>query len=196
MAGLYDRHATAVFNHCLQRLGSRADAEDITAEVFIVALQSGSGVVPHPAAGLRPWLLAVANNLLRRHVRRRAVAARVDLRLRAEARDVPDIAEHVVDASADLHYLHIVHAILLELPIADRELIQLCVLQGISPSAVAEVTGSRPGTVRSRLSRALRRARQALARYESNPPQPADSNRPLMASAGPATNQPIFEGGY
>ncbi len=195
MAGLYDRHAAAVYNHCFQRLGSRADAEDITAEVFIVALQSGAKVTPHPAAGLRPWLLAVANNLLRRHVRRRAVAARVDLRLRTELRDVPDIAELVVDASADLHYLHILHAILRDLPVADRELIQLCVIQGISPGVVAEVTGSRPGTVRSRLSRALHRARRALDRYERTPPEPADRNPALMAAAGPANFHPVFERG-
>ena len=196
MAQLYDRHATAVYNHCFQRLGSRADAEDITAEVFIVALQSGSQVTPHPEAGLRPWLLAVSNNLLRRHVRRRAIAARADLRMRAEVRDLPDIAELVVDASTDLHYLHILHAILLDLPVADRELIQLCILQGIPPNAVAEVTGSRPGTVRSRLSRALHRARRALDRYESAPPQSTDRNPPLMAAAGPAPSHPIFERGY
>ena len=195
MAQLYDRHATAVYNHCFQRLGSRHDAEDITAEVFIVALQSGSGVTPHPKAGLRPWLLAVANNLLRRHVRTQAVAARGERRLRAELRDVADIAELVVDASADLYYLHVVHAILQDLPVADRELIQLCVLQGIAPGAVADVTGSRPGTVRSRLSRALQRARRALERYESNPPSPVDRNPPLMATAGPSADHPVFERG-
>ena len=54
LAQLYDRHATAIFNHCYQRLVSRADAEDITAEVFIVALKSGARLHVDPDAGLRP----------------------------------------------------------------------------------------------------------------------------------------------
>jgi RNA polymerase sigma-70 factor (ECF subfamily) len=174
LAALYDRHATAIYNHCYQRLGSRADAEDITAEVFIVALRTGQGVSPHPDAGLRPWLLAVANNLLRRHARGRAVAGRAYRRLRLEREELPDIADSVADTSADTYYLAILGRVLSALPVADRELIQLCVLQGIAPSVVAEITGTRPATVRSRLSRALARARRAVEQDEKSLPARSD----------------------
>ena len=180
LAVLYDRHSTAIYNHCYQRLGIKADAEDLTAEVFIVALRTGHQVQPHPEAGLRPWLLAVANNLLRRHARARAVAGRAYRRLRLEREELPDIAESVAETSADAYYLAILRNVLSALPVSDRELIQLCVLQGIAPGVVADITGIRPATVRSRLSRALARARRAVeqdekslaGRSDSHPPSP------------------------
>jgi RNA polymerase sigma-70 factor (ECF subfamily) len=183
---LYDRHATAVYNHCYQRLARRADAEDLTAEVFIVALRTGQHAHLDPDAGLRPWLLTVANNLLRRHARALAVAGRAHRRLRLEREELPDIAESVADASADAYYLAILRKVLSALPVKDRELIQLCVLQGIAPSVVAEVTGARAATVRSRLSRALTRARRALEKHERSladrPPPSSPSAFPLRTT--------------
>jgi RNA polymerase sigma factor (sigma-70 family) len=193
LAELYDRHATAIYNHCYQRLASRADAEDVTAEVFIVALRTGEQVYPHPQAGLRPWLLAVANNLLRRHSRARAVVGRAYRRLRLERDELPDIAELVAERSADTYYLTILIDVLSALPVADQELIQLCVLQGISPGAVAEITGSRPATVRSRLSRALSRARRELARHEKFRSGPGNRSRPDAALTA-TTTRPHLEG--
>ncbi len=195
VAQLYDRHATAIFNHCFQRLVSRADAEDITAEVFIVALSSGAELRLDPDAGLRPWLLAVANNLLRRQARSRAAAGRASRRLQAELGDVPDIADRVVDESMNLYYLRIIRGILSELPVADRDLIQLCLVQGIPPGVVAELTGARPGTVRSRLSRALARARRALDRHENAPPRGSFPDSAMVATAVPTPTLFEFERG-
>ena len=181
LAELYDRHATAIYNHCTQRLASRADAEDITAEVFITALRTGQPVTPHPDAGLRPWLLAVANNLLRRHARSRAVARRAHHRLRLDRDELPDIADLVTEASADAYHLAILRDVLSGLPVGDRELIQWCVLQDIAPGVVAQITGSRPATVRSRLSRALARARRALQEYEKSRPATTQLHPPPPA---------------
>ncbi len=194
LAELYDRHATSIFNHCLQRLASRADAEDITTEVFIVALKSEAQLHPHPEAGLRPWLLAVANNLLRQQARTLATSRRASRWLQRELHDLPDIADGVVERSTELHHLRIIRAILSELPVADQELIQLCVVQGIAPSVVAEITGTRAGTVRSRLSRALGRARSALTRYQDLSPTNNASSWP-MATTGATITSLEFERG-
>ena len=165
-----------------QRLGDQADrSKTSTAEVFIVALRTGHRVQPHPDAGLRPWLLAVANNLLRRHARARAVAGRAYRRLRLEREELPDIAESVAETSADAYYLAILRDVLSALPVSDRELIQLCVLQGIAPGVVADITGIRPATVRSRLSRALARARRAVERDEKSLAGSSDSHPPSPA---------------
>ena len=99
--------------------------------------------------------------------------------MQAELRELPDIADRVVDRAADLYYLRIVRDVLSELPVADRELIQWCVVQGVSPGVVAQITGTAPGTVRSRLSRALGRARRTLARHDLPPRRPTNRLSPM-----------------
>ncbi len=166
---LYERHAPAIFNHCYQRLLSRSDAEDITAEVFSTALAARGPVTVFPDAGLRPWLFGVANNLLRRYHSARSASDRLARRLAGRYADVPDIAEECAEQSEDRHYVALLNGILRKLAPDDQDVIQLCVLQGLPPTVVAGITGSRPGTVRSRLSRALSRARRHLAALESSP---------------------------
>jgi RNA polymerase sigma-70 factor (ECF subfamily) len=158
---LYERHATAVFNHCFQRLLSRTDSEDLTIEVFLTALRAGDHVRPHAEGGMRPWLLGVANTLLRRHRSATARFYRLSLAL-PFGRDEPDIAELVAEADADRYHLTVLAAVLGGLSPGDQDIIQLCVLQGIPPAVVAGFTGRRAGTVRSQLSRALERARRQL----------------------------------
>ena len=144
---------------------------------------------PQPDGGLRPWLLAVANNLLRRHARARAVAGRARGRLRLERQEVPDIADSVADAHADAYYLAILGEVLSALPVADRELIQLCVLQGIAPGCgrrhhrqaprhgpVPAVPGTRPGQARG----------GAMTRGHSRP-GPGRRRRPSASRRIPST---------
>ena len=160
---LYERHAPAIFNHCYQRLLSRPDAEDITAEVFSIALAVRGRVTIFPELGIRPWLFGVANNLLRRHHSARSAGARLAQRVSSRYADVTDIAERCADLAEDHYYVALLAAVLRKLSADDQDIIQLCVLQGLPPTVVARITGARPGTVRSRLSRALSRARRHLA---------------------------------
>lgn len=64
-AEIYRAHSSQVFTHFLQRGVARADAEDLTAEVFAIAWRRRAVVEPHPAAGMLPWLLGTANNLIK-----------------------------------------------------------------------------------------------------------------------------------
>jgi RNA polymerase sigma-70 factor (ECF subfamily) len=49
------------------------------------------------------------------------------------------------------------------LPLADRQVLLLCVVEGYSERDAATALGVAPGTVKSRLSRARRRAADVLA---------------------------------
>jgi RNA polymerase sigma-70 factor (ECF subfamily) len=167
LALLYERHATAIFSHCYQRLLSRSDAEDLTAEVFLVALRSTRQVDVPSKAGARPWLLGIANNLLRRHGQAMVSAGRLARAVAAIRLEADDPADAVIADDEDRYHLTVLAAVLSRLPAADREVIQLCVLQGLSPAQVAPLVGARPGTVRSRLSRALDRARRQLTNIEA-----------------------------
>lgn len=160
-AAAYTAHASAVFTHLLQRGIGRADAEDLTAEVFAIAWRRSADIRPHPTAGMLPWLLATANNLLRSKRRSLWRAHRALSRIERPT-DVPDFSADLAQAAEDKARLAVLVDVLKGLTVAEQEVIQFCVLRGIGPAVVAQVTGEPDGTVRSRLSRALGKAR---ARY-------------------------------
>lgn len=66
---IFRRHAHAVSNLAARMLRSRADAEDVLQETFVIALDR-LDQVRDPAA-LRGWLLGIATSQVRRRYRRR-----------------------------------------------------------------------------------------------------------------------------
>lgn len=168
---LYHQHASRIFNHCYRRTLSRPDSEDLTAEVFALAWRRRQDIRLHPDAGGLPWLLLTANHLMHRH---RASIHRAHKLLAKVARPQP-VADHsidITDSAEDQHNVELIAAVLRRLSRRDREIVQLCVLEGLTPSQVAAASGEPAGSVRSRLSRALVRARRefhALSRHADLP---------------------------
>ncbi len=166
-AGQYARHADRVYSHCLQRGCSHQDAEDLTAEVFALAWQNRSKVHYHDEAGILPWLLVTGNNLLR-HRSRALARARKNIERLLPERGSADTAVEVTDRAEQHCNLQRLATVLETLRPGDQDLIQLCIIQGFTPTTVAAVLGVQPGTVRVRLSRALDRARRAFTTQTFN----------------------------
>ena len=110
-------------------------------------------------APFRPWLLAIVANEARN--RRRAAARRSALALRAAAEPAAPAAlpEAAVLAGSERRELG---AALARLGPEHREVIALRYLLDLSEAECAAALGCRPGTVKSRLSRALARLRGEL----------------------------------
>src|SRR4051812_41886047 len=69
VARLFDEHVWDVYGFVAYRIGNRAEAEDLTQQTFERALRAWSRFDPSRAQP-RPWLLAIARNLLVDHYRR------------------------------------------------------------------------------------------------------------------------------
>ena len=65
---LYERHLDAVFGYVSRRVTSRAEAEDITAEVFGAAF---GGLARFKGESPLAWLLGIARRKIADHLRRR-----------------------------------------------------------------------------------------------------------------------------
>jgi len=159
---LVRQHQEMAFRTAFLITADRSDAEDATQEAFVKA----HGAIARFRVGqpFRPWLLTIVANEARN--RRRSTGRRQDLLRQASA-------EHGVDDGALLdptpesalltseRRRHLIAA-LDSLDLRDRQVIVCRHVLDLSERESANVLGCRPGTVKSRLSRALARLRSRL----------------------------------
>ncbi|MGW7441503.1 RNA polymerase sigma factor [Streptomyces sp. NPDC054849] len=156
---LYDSYARAVYNHAFRLAPDWAAAEDVMAETFMEAWRLRHRIDPE-GGSLRPWLLGVATNVARGHYRsnRRYRAA---ARAAAEAETaLPDHAEEVAGRLDDRRRIAAALRALAVLRRPEREVLALCLWEGLEYAAAAQALGIAVGTVRSRLSRARAKLRR------------------------------------
>jgi RNA polymerase sigma factor (sigma-70 family) len=157
---LYDRHAAALHRYVARRLGD-VEADDVVAECFLAAFGRRDRY-DLDRADARPWLYGIAANVIGKH-------RRAEIRLlRALARTGADPAAEChadrVESQVAAAVLHRkLAAVLAGLPAGDREVLLLIAWADLSYAEVAQALAIPVGTVRSRLSRARRKLRAALA---------------------------------
>lgn len=159
------RHERPVFNVALRLLRDVGLAEDATQDAFIRAWQN---IGSFQTGSVRSWLYKIATN--RSYDMLRASARRPAGSLEAEMVEIEPIwsAGGSPDESPDAHALRRELSIYLEraliaLPDDQRMVVMLVDVQGLDYHEVAESMGIALGTVKSRLSRARAKVRQALA---------------------------------
>ena len=136
----------------------RGEAEDAAQEAFVKAYYALPGF--RPDSPFRPWLLKIVTNEARN--RARSTRRRQGLALRAAAVSDGDAAPSPEAAALGGAEREALVAALNVLPSPDREVIGYRFLLGLSENETAEVLGVRPGTVKSRLSRAMTRLRAVV----------------------------------
>jgi RNA polymerase sigma factor (sigma-70 family) len=152
---LFERHAPAVLRFCFRRTGDGTLAEDLTSIVFLEAWRVRGKVVFFEGRAL-PWLLGVALNVLRSQ-------ARAERRYREALARIPaaEPSEHESEAAiarvdAERQMRDVLMAIE-QLGRREREVVELCIWEGLTTEEASVALGISAGAVRSRLSRARRR---------------------------------------
>lgn len=146
---LFRRYAPVVHGVLLARV-SPADADDLTQEVFIRAMDRLVDL--ESAAAFGGWLLTIARNTAASSVRgRREVAALEEARAaRSELKlEVGEEARRALDAIRCL-------------PDAYRETMILRLVEGLTGPQIAECTGLTHGSVRVNLHRGMQMLRDML----------------------------------
>ncbi|MGZ8613004.1 MAG: RNA polymerase sigma factor [Actinomycetota bacterium] len=156
---LVERYREVAFRTAYLISRNAADAEDAAQEAFVKAYYAiGRFRSREP---FRPWILRIVSNEARN--RRRSAGRRERLALRLVERRGTGDAAPSPEAAASVHESR---ALLLEaletLPERDRLVIGYRYLLDLSEAETAAALGVRPGTVKSRLSRALAHLREAL----------------------------------
>ena len=166
-AAAYERlvrlHGAVAFRAACVITCDPAEAEDAAQEAFVKAYRALDRF--RPGAPFRPWLLAIVANEARN--RRKAAGGRKSLALRAAAQGPTETASPspetaVVAAERRAELLVAVEGL--------REAVRLTIacryFLGLSEEETAAALGCAPGTVKSRLSRALGRLRERMTEEE------------------------------
>ena len=137
--------------------GNAADAEEAAQDGFVKAYRALWRF--RPGAAFKPWLLRIVANEARN--RRRSAGRRSALALRAAHEPSGEAAPSPEAALLGAERREELVAALNRLPEPDREAIACRYLLDLSEAETAAALGVRPGTVKSRTSRALQRLREA-----------------------------------
>ncbi|MEV4159510.1 RNA polymerase sigma factor [Nonomuraea dietziae] len=158
----FDAHWPEVHRYIARRLSSDV-ADDLAAEVFLVAVRGGYD----PSRGeIRPWLYGIATNLVAKHRRaevRRWKALGRTAEPRAESHEDTTLARVAAGALTGR-----LAGALAGLKRGDRDVVLLIALAGLTHAEVAEALGIPYGTVASRLNRARKQLRKTLGDLEDH----------------------------
>ncbi|MEU8421350.1 sigma-70 family RNA polymerase sigma factor [Micromonospora sp. NPDC048835] len=157
-AELFDTYARSVYNHAFRLTADWATAEDVMAATYLQAWRSRERVTEE-GGSLRPWLLGIATNEARNHTRSNRRYRRVAAALLASDLTLPDHADEVAGRLDDSRRIAAAIDALARLRRPEREVLTLCLWEGLDYESAAEALGVPVGTVRSRLSRARARLR-------------------------------------
>jgi RNA polymerase sigma factor (sigma-70 family) len=160
LSAAFDAHAADVFAFCLRRCGDRTEAEDLLSVVFLEAWRCRHRAVLVDGAW-RPWLLGIASNVVRNasRSRRRYRAALARYHRQDTVTDIADEAARLADLPALRDDLA---RALRALSVKEREIAELCLVEGLDARTAAAVLGIPEGTVKSRLARTRDKLRTLL----------------------------------
>jgi RNA polymerase sigma-70 factor (ECF subfamily) len=170
---IVERYQHKIYGYVKRLVGNETDAEDITQEVFLKALNSLHRF--RQESSLQTWLFRIATNLCRdAHRRRQREKGWLSLWRQADEQNETEEGG-IVDPPDDRFnpeklLLHEELSAMLsqaieQLPLAMREVLILHDVEQMPYEEIAQALGVPLGTVKSRLFHARARLRESLANY-------------------------------
>jgi len=157
----YRDHVEPVQRFVARRVDDPHLAADLTADVFLAALDGAHTYDPRRGPVVA-WLYGVGRNTIAAEARRRARELETSRRIVGRRLlDGPSLAriEERLDAERESRRIH---RAMEGLPEADRRLLELVALDGVSVADAARLLGVKPATARVRLHRSRARVHTRL----------------------------------
>ncbi len=153
-AQLYDRLVEKIFKYIYYKVGSRSDAEDLTAQVFLKAWEA-IGRYRLTERPFSAWLYRIAHNLVVDYFRMRREVVPLDLVTRIDENEgnLDDVTQRHLTAET-------LRRAIQRLTSDQQQVIILRFLEGYSTEQVSRIMGKGQGAIRTLQHRAL----AALAR--------------------------------
>ena len=160
-SALYSLYFDRIYRYARLRLSNPADAEDVTAAVFLSAWRSIDRFSPKHETSFAGWLFRLAHNTVVDRYRRLRDTVSLDC---PEAPYSVDISFPSPEAELEWHVtLAELHTALQSLTGEQREVVLLRFVEGLSAREVGDIMGKQEGTVRGMQFRAIEALRRALS---------------------------------
>lgn len=158
---LYNLYFDRVYRYARLKVSHAADAEDVTAAVFLSAWRMIDHFSPKHELSFAAWLFRLAHNILVDRFRRKRDTVSLDIAghdsLAIGTLPGPEIELEWQLTLAELHDA------LLTLTEEQREVVLLRFVEGLSAREVGDIMGKQEGTVRGMQFRAIESLRRALS---------------------------------
>lgn len=152
--------------------GDTALADDLVQDTIVNALQARAQF--KPGTNLKAWLFTILRNRFRSVVARRHVTAEIGADDLGELSAVPPEQESRLEVTAFKRAFRTLRP-------AQREVLVLAGVHGLSYERIAEICGCEIGTVKSRVCRARLQLKQLLAGELPLPPRQESAASPQPA---------------
>jgi RNA polymerase sigma-70 factor (ECF subfamily) len=153
-AAVYDRFLTPVYRYLYSRLGNVAEAEDLTAQTFLAALERLNSYREHGTfAG---WLFAIAHSKVVDHYRRERPQGGLE-----SAQEIAGEADPAGEVEKRLDYRKLA-SLLQTLSAEEQEIIRLRYVADLSFAEIAAALGKREQAVKKSLYRLLARVQSQM----------------------------------
>ena len=168
---LYRRHVGKVTTFATRRCSTAHEVPDLVAAVWLEVIASARSFDPRKGRAL-PWILGVAANLTasneRRRGREREALQKLGRRPVVDPETVAALDEQIDAMAPARHAMNTLQ----HLPVGERLIAELVLIEGLEPHEAARALGIRPATARMRLMRARRKLQRSLAPFRVTPAQP------------------------
>ncbi|MEL6974235.1 MAG: RNA polymerase sigma factor [Bacteroidota bacterium] len=142
---LFDRHHKHVYNFLYKMSRDKMLSEDLTQEVFLKLIRHRT---TYKNGSFVSWLFTIARNSLKTHYSRQ----------HKHHADIDEVHTHLAETANNTQedYSHLQNA-LNQLSLEERELVILNRYQEIRYEELAQIVGSTPGAVKTKVCRVLKK---------------------------------------
>jgi RNA polymerase sigma-70 factor (ECF subfamily) len=162
-------HFERLYNFACWLTQDRHEAEDLVQETYAKALKGFSSF--QPGTNFRAWIYKILRNTFLTSRTGLKATANVPLDLEGEEQVLPTAKETPESILLQRSDSQLVQQAMEQLPIAYREALLLCEVEEMSYQEISATLGIPIGTVMSRLSRARRALRAAVAKMQQRAPE-------------------------
>jgi RNA polymerase sigma-70 factor (ECF subfamily) len=151
---LYDRHVQALYRYVYSRIGSQSDAEDVTSQTFLAALEGLHRY--HHRGYFSTWLFSIARNKAADYFRRQKKQTPLDATKEIMAGS--DLLQDAIQAER----VEALSGLIRALPEEEQELIRLRYVAELKFYEIAVIVGRNEEAVKKSVYRLLARLKDQM----------------------------------
>lgn len=160
---LYEKYASRIYFLALSELHSKMDAEDVRAETFLRVIQALRQDKLRSAAALPSFIVGIALNVIREHVRLNYKAQQLD------GCELKLVGEHSLEAAfLDAETNEAIRSVAGKLKPRERDFLRMYYYEERSKEEIAVSLGIKEERLRLIKSRALKSFREMYGRLKKN----------------------------